>query len=303
LAVTADQEAVEQVSEILSRVCEGGVAVEAPFDLVDDGLGARIDPTRPVVVRGYVSASDAAAADAAVDRVRMDLGHLQAFGLRSIGEVEARVVHEEDWADAWKENFPIQRIGEHIVIQPSWRSYDPRPGDVVLRMDPGMAFGTGLHPTTRLCLRGIEAWSAQGFVDGARVLDVGTGSGILAVAAAALGASSVLAVDTDPLAVETCARNATINGRADVIETGTGSLPLRETVQFDLALANLIASVLIELAEPLAAVVRPGGRLLASGIFHDREREVSAALGEAGLRVVGRTVETDWVALELVRGA
>ena len=301
MAVTADQEAVEQVSEIISRACPGGVSVEAPFELIDEGLAARVDPGRPVVVRGYVAALDEGIARAAVDAVRRDLGHLQAFGLRPIGDVETRLVHEEDWAAAWKEHFPVLRVGRRLVIQPTWREHERAADDVVIRLDPGMAFGTGLHPTTRLCLAGIEAWADDDLVGDARVLDVGTGSGILAICAARFGASRVLAIDTDQLAVEATAANAELNGFGEIIEARRGSLPLAEPREFHLVVANLIAGVLIDLAPELAAVLWPGGRLLAGGVFHEREAEVRAAFESAGLTVVGRRVETDWLTLETVR--
>jgi ribosomal protein L11 methyltransferase len=287
------------VSEILSRACPGGVSVEAPFVPVQEGLAARIDATRPAIVRGYISAIDASAVALAVHRVREALGHLQAFELRPIGDLQTRVVHEEDWAEAWKEHFPVMRIGKRLVIRPTWREHEPEPSDVVLSLDPGMAFGTGLHPTTRLCLAGIEHWADDALLSDARVLDVGTGSGILAIAAALMGASYVLGIDTDPLAVETTKANAATNGMADFIEAHTGSLPLPEPAQFHLVVANLISGLLIDLAAELAATLWPGGRLLAGGIYRDREPEVRAAFESAGLRVVGRMAEEDWVALEL----
>lgn len=302
--MTADQEAVEQVSEIISRACPGGVSIEAPFEVVDEGLAARVDVSRPAIVRGYVTAIDQVAARSAIDAVRRDLGHLQAFGLRPIGELETRVVNEEDWAEAWKEHFPVMRVGRRLVIQPTWREHTRQPDDVVIALDPGMAFGTGLHPTTRLCLAGIEEWADEGLVQGARVLDVGTGSGILAIAAGLFGADSVIAVDTDILAVETTRANAARNELSDVIRARQGSLPLAgaERNTFDLVAANLIAGVLISLAEELAAVVRPGGgRLLAGGVFHERESEVKSAFESVGLRIIGRRAEGDWLALEAVR--
>ena len=236
--------------------------------------------------------------------MRRDLAHLQAFDLRPIGELETRVVNEEDWAEAWKEHFPVMRIGRRLVIQPTWREHARQPDEIVIALDPGMAFGTGLHPTTRLCLAGIEEWADQGLVRGARVLDVGTGSGILAIAAALFGARSVLAIDTDILAVETTRANASRNEAQEVIRARQGSLPLAEAETFDLVAANLICGVLISLAEELAAVVRPGeGRLMAGGVFHEREPEVRSAFQSAGLRMVGRRAEGDWLALEAVRAS
>jgi ribosomal protein L11 methyltransferase len=169
---------------------------------------------------------------------------------------------------------------------------------VIISLDPGMAFGTGLHPTTRLCLAFVEDLADRGLITDAHVLDVGCGSGILAIAAALLGARAVVGIDTDPLAVETTLTNSALNGFEGRITAHTGSLPVRSAEMFDVVLANLIASVLIDLVEPLAASLRPGGVLIASGIFNDREQAVREAFEAAGLTVNEATRETDWVALE-----
>lgn len=300
LSVEADLEAVETVSEILGRHATGGTTVEPAFDLVDEGLGARVDPERPAVVRGYVPAGDASAAEAAAVEVAEALGHLQAFGLRAIGELRTRIVREEDWADAWKAHFPVLRVGRRLVIRPTWRRHRRAPDDVVIAMDPGMAFGTGLHPTTRLCLAALEPLAEEGRILGARILDVGCGSGILAIAALALGAGDALGVDTDPIAVEATTANARRNRLARRLHARAGSLPSGES-PFDIVLANLIAGVLVPLAPALRDEIRPGGTLLASGIFIDREAEVVAAFEAAGLAVASRTAEGEWVALEASR--
>ena len=300
LAVEVDIEAVEVVSEILGRVATGGTTVEPAFDLVDEGLGARVDPTRPAIVRGYVPARDAGAAEAAAAEVAEGLGHLQAFGLRTIGALQTRVVHEADWAEAWKAFFPILRIGRRIVIRPTWRRHHAATDDVVLALDPGMAFGTGLHPTTRLCLAALEPLAEAGRLDGARVLDVGCGSGILAIAALRLGAASALGVDTDPIAIEATLANARRNRLARQLRARIGSLPSAEP-PFDVVLANLIAGVLVALAPLLRDELRPGGTLLASGIFIDREAEVRDAFASIGLVVESRSEEGDWVALDVRR--
>lgn len=300
LAVEADTEAVEAVSEILGRVASGGVSVEPAFDLVDEGLGARLDASRPATIRAYVPARDSAVAEAAVAGATLALGHLQAFGLRPIGELRTRLVDEADWAEAWKTHFPVLRVGRRIVIKPTWRHHRPRTGDVVIALDPGMAFGTGLHPTTRLCLLGLEALADAGDVAAARVLDVGCGSGILSIAAAKLGAADVRAVDIDPIAVESTEANARRNGLGSEIRPGLGSVPTGEP-PVDLLVANLIASVLVQLAPDLAAAVRPGGWWLASGIFLDREPEVAEAFGAASLVARQRWAEDDWVAIAGIR--
>jgi ribosomal protein L11 methyltransferase len=316
LAVTCDPEAVEAVSEILARAAPGGVSVEPGFTLIDEGLGAVVDPAAPATVRAYLPARDAGAARRAAGEVDRALGHLQAFGLREIGELRTQVVHESDWATAWKRHVGVLRIGRGIVIRPTWRRHRRRPGDVVIAMDPGMAFGTGLHPTTRLCLAGIERWADEGLLGGgpagladgppgapheaARLLDVGCGSGVLAIAAGLLGAGALVGVDTDPIAVEATLANARRNGVARRLRAWCGSLP-SGAGPFDLVAANLIASVLVALAADLAAELRPGGRLLASGIFVDREADVRAAFEGASLRVLRREAEGDWVALEAER--
>jgi len=299
--VTADQEAVEQVSEILSRVCTGGVSVEAPFEVTDEGLSARVDTSRPAIVRGYVSAENAGEVDAAIASVERDLGHLQAFGLREIAELETRLVHEEDWAEAWKEHFPVMRVGRRMVIQPTWREYKPTEDDLLIKLDPGRAFGTGLHPTTRLCLMGIEDWYDDYLTGDARVLDVGCGSGILSIAAARCG-GSVFAVDIDPIAVEATIANAELNGFADLITARQGSLPLEGPRLFHLVVANIISGVLIDLADELAATLWPGGRLLAGGVFHERESDVRKAFEAAGLRIIKTRVDGDWQCFEATLG-
>jgi ribosomal protein L11 methyltransferase len=300
LAVDADLEAVEAVSEIIGRVASGGTTVEPAFELVDEGLGARIDPSRPATIRGYVPTGDASAAEAGTAKVAEALGHLAAFGLRPIGELRTRVVHEADWADAWRAYFPVMRVGRRLVIRPTWRHHRRAGDDVVLALDPGMAFGTGLHPTTRLCLAGLEPMADDGRLAGAHVLDVGCGSGILAIAALKLGARSAVGVDTDPIAVEATLANARRNAVARRLRARVGSLPTGDRPA-DVVLANLVAGVLVALAPLLRDELRPGGTLLASGIFSEREIEVRDAFAATGMAISDRRTEGEWVALEARR--
>ena len=307
LAVTCDTEAVEAVSEILSRVAPGGVSVEPGYQLTDEGLGAVVDAGRPATVRAYLPARDPRAVREAVAAADRALGHLSAFGLREIGALVTTVVHDSDWASAWKRHVRVMRIGRRIVIRPTWRRHRRAPGDVVIAMDPGMAFGTGLHPTTRLCLAGIERWADDGLLsrgaaaDGhARLLDVGCGSGVLAIAAGLLGAGELVGVDTDPIAIEATLANAGRNRLRRRVRAWQGTVPTG-AAPFDLVAANLIASVLVALAPRLRDELRPGGRLLASGIFVDREGDVRSALAAAGLAILRREAEGDWVALDAER--
>jgi ribosomal protein L11 methyltransferase len=309
LAVTCDTEAVEAVSEILSRVAPGGVSVEPGFRLTDEGLGAVVDAGRPATVRAYLPARDPRAVREAVASADRALGHLSAFGLREIGALVTAVVHDSDWASAWKRHVRVMRIGRRIVIRPTWRRHHRAPGDVVIAMDPGMAFGTGLHPTTRLCLAGIERWADDGLLSrgaaadgGARLLDVGCGSGVLTIAAGLLGAGELVGVDTDPIAIEATLANARRNRLRRRVRAWQGTVPTGAG-PFDLVAANLIASVLVALAPGLRDELRRGGRLLASGIFVDREGDVRAALAAAGLAILRREAEGDWVALDAERPA
>jgi ribosomal protein L11 methyltransferase len=296
LSVEADVEAVEAVSEILGRVAEG-TAVQ-PARLIrdpSDELVAREDPDAPFVVTAHVA--DGPDASDAVDATERALWHLQAFGLRPVGELQVRAVDDADWTDAWKRHYVPQRIGR-VVIVPSWVPYEAAPDDAVVILDPGMAFGTGLHPTTRACLdllQGIEPVPP-------RVLDVGCGSGILALAALRLGAESAVGWDTDPLAVDAARANAERNGLEGRLEVRQGSTPKMAEERYPLVLANLVAAVLVDLAPRLAAHLAPGGVLVAGGIIAERADEVVQAFESAGLTVGDLLDDGEWVALRLEAG-
>ena len=199
------------------------MSVEPGFELVDEGLGARIDPNRPATIRAHVPALDDASIRRATETVESALGHLQAFGLRPIGDLRTRVVDEDDWAEAWKQHFHVQHLGRRLVIKPSWLRYRRAGDEVVIDLDPGMAFGTGLHPTTRLCLQALEDRADRGPLG--RVLDVGCGSGILSIAAVKLGATRALGVDIDPIAIEATEANARHNRVGRRVRAREGSIP------------------------------------------------------------------------------
>ena len=295
LSVEADVEAVEAVSEILGRVA-AGTAVQ-PTRLLrdpDDELAARPDPSAPYVVTAHVEAAGAAAQ--IVEDTERALWHLQAFGLRPVGALRVRPVEDRDWTEAWKAGYEPQRIGR-LVITPSWVDPPTDRGAVLLRLDPGMAFGTGLHPTTRACLLMLQ--EVKPLPD--HVLDVGSGSGILGIAALALGAGTVDAIDMDPEATAATAANARINHVADRLSVRQGTLDGAPAEPYPLVLANLVAVVLIELAPRLAAHLAPGGTLLASGIIDTRASAVEAALAAAGLRCVERHMDGEWVSLRMMR--
>lgn len=320
LSVEIDQEAVESVSELFAQIgYNRGVAIDQPFIGSPDGPEYTIDPSRPVIVRTYIPVDEQA------EEARAQLAQgLWALGMmRPVGELQVKQLEEEDWANAWKAHYPIRRIGKRFVIVPSWLEYTPQPDDVVLNLDPGMAFGTGLHPTTQLCLVLLERYTQpQGEL---RTLDLGCGSGILAIGAAKLGAQPVLAIDNDPIAVEATIENVARNNVADTVSTVEGSLGPGATLghwlgsdwalkqrqanptngpvafepdaEFDLIVANILANVHVLLAPYLQRALKPGGYLVTSGIIADREADVVAAFTDAGLEQIERLQEGDWVAL------
>ncbi|MGZ6372774.1 MAG: 50S ribosomal protein L11 methyltransferase [Candidatus Limnocylindria bacterium] len=294
LTVTCDNEAIEAVSEILGRVGQGSAV--HPTRLIRDPvneLSAREDPTAPYEITAHIPEDEAA--PAAVEATERALWHLQAFGLRPLGELKVTPVDDADWTDAWKAGYVPQRIGR-VVIVPSWLDEPIGPGEVALRLDPGMAFGTGLHPTTRGCLTLLQEISPMPAV----VLDVGSGSGILALAALRLGAERAVCYDTDPLAVEATLANAAANDLADRVRAETGSLPSRPAGgPYPLVLANLVAAVLIDLAESLAAHTAADGTLIASGIIDTRAHEVLGALTGVGFALEGRLDDGEWVSFQL----
>jgi len=297
LTVTCDNEAIEAVSEIFGRVGQGSAV--RPTQLIrdpNDELSVREDPTAPYEITVHLPEDEAA--PAAVEATERALWHLQAFGLRPVGELRVRSVDDADWTDAWKAGYVPQRVGR-VVIVPSWLDEPIEPDEVSLRLDPGMAFGTGLHPTTRGCLMLLQEISPMPPV----VLDVGSGSGILALAALRLGAERAVCYDTDPLAVEATLANAAANGLADRVTAPLGSLPPKPLGEpYPLVLANVVAAVLIDLAAPLAAHTAPGGTLLAGGIIDTRADGVVAALTAAGFVLDTRLDDGDWTSLQLFHG-
>ncbi len=289
LAVSAD--AVEQAADVLRRVVPNGVSIEPPIEPLDhDGGVGFLDA--PVRLRAWL-AVDGAASDAAVRRLRREL--------RSLGEalvvpLRARKVADASWADAWKRYFPVLRVGKRIVIRPSWRSYRRKRDDVVIELDPGMAFGTGQHETTRMCLEALE----QSLTPGATVLDLGAGSGILSIAAALLDAARVDAIDINPVCVRVCEENVERNGVVDRVRSAEGSLgdawPFEEpaTERYDLVLANVSARVVQELARPIVEALRPGGVAIVSGVIGEQEQACIEALTKAGGLLVESRSDGDW---------
>jgi ribosomal protein L11 methyltransferase len=319
VAVTTSAEAVDAISEMLMQLGAGGVVIDDPRllaqraaeigpNLIDEPdlvaawqqyISSALSSDKqeedqgdaPVVVRAYLP-GDADNYDLVVlqDQIKrlpdvgLDPGHAQ---------VTTCVVKEEDWADAWKRFYTIQRIGRTIVIVPSWLEYHAMQGDVVVRLDPGMAFGTGTHPSTQLCLTVLEDLLKPGYC----VLDIGTGSGILAIIAAKLGAT-VTAIDIDARAVDIAGQNAVANNVDKQIGTATGTLAcIPVGRKFDLVVANIVADTIVDISQDVKQYLHPDSRFVAAGIVANRLPEVEAAWQQAGLTIHGMRRQDDWVCL------
>ncbi|MEZ4563038.1 MAG: 50S ribosomal protein L11 methyltransferase [Thermomicrobiales bacterium] len=292
LAVTCDSEAVEPIAELFAQYgFNQGVAIEESFTQDADGDNFAVDPGGPVTVRTFINAADVT--PGTLETVRQSLWHLGR--LRSVSELTVSERAEEDWANAWKAHFSVHRVGNRVLVRAPWHEYTPAAGEVVLELDPGMAFGTGLHPSTQLSMIAVEDYLKPGD----SVLDVGIGSGILATGAALLGASAIDGVDVEPVAVRSSRENAERNGVGSIIRVEHGSVGPDAPFQgeYDLVVANIIARVLIELSGSLVKAVRPGGTLILGGIIDIKEDLVLEAFAALGMMLVRRDTREDWVVL------
>ncbi|HET9497569.1 MAG TPA: 50S ribosomal protein L11 methyltransferase [Candidatus Limnocylindria bacterium] len=288
LSVNADVEAVEAVTEILGRLGRGSAIEPLELAAVDgDEQALRPDPAAGYRVTAWIP-DDTEASDA-IDRTQRALWHLRAFDLRPMSALSVTTTDDATWASAWRDGYVPIRIGR-LTIVPTWLDV-PSGADLVIRLDPGMAFGTGLHPTTRACLELLQTVAPMPRA----ILDVGCGSGILGIAALLLGAERVVGYDTDELAVEATLRNAEANGLADRFVVHHGTLAEDAGEKFPLVVANLVAAVLVDLAPRLAAHTAHGGSLIASGIIETRANEVESALAGVGLEAAEWITEGDWV--------
>ena len=277
ISVQVDGEGAEAIGEALRRYVHQGVAMEPT-------------PDGHVTVRAYFPA------DSQVEATRRRIEEALYFlgRLHPIPEPTFRTVHEEDWAEAWKAHFEPITVGERLLIKPSWIEMMPPPGRIVIDLDPGMAFGTGLHPSTQLCLRACEWAIGRDY----KALDLGTGSGILAIAAAKLGARRVIARDIDEVAVKVAQENVERNGVQDRVIVQLGSLEGLTTSarHFDVVLVNILANTIIDLlGQGLRFALWPGGRLIAAGIIEEQAADVMAAMEKEKLHIQGQETMGEWV--------
>ena len=302
VSIKVKHEAEEVTAEILREAgARNGVAIEDPvlYETVRKSLPFELCDPLPketdlsvVTVTAYYPEDEEL--QKRLQRIEAELTAVEKrIGRFRIGPTLFRKVSETDWSDEWKQYFHVTRVGKHIVVKPSWESYEPEAEDSVLELDPGMAFGTGTHPTTVLVLEALEKMVHPDTT----VFDVGTGSGILAMTAAKLGAKTIKAVDIDGVAVRTAKENIAKAGLADRIEVKQGDLLHGTEGKADVIVANILADIIILLLPDIPGKLKEGGRVFASGIIEDYQKAVTEAAEKVGLRVKEVTRIKDWVGL------
>ena len=313
ITIHTTEQAIEMITNFLHELEADGVSIEESGTLNkqrDTSLGQWYEhplndiPEGHAVIKGYFL--EEREVGPILDSVDQSIRGLREFGIEP-GEftMETAVVDEEDWANSWKQYFKPLRVSERLTIKPTWESYEAGPDERIIELDPGMAFGTGTHPTTALCLRTLETVIRGG----EEVIDVGTGSGILAIGACRLGASRVLALDLDPVAVSSAAENTRLNRLEQDIQVKLSDLlgvlqndeaadgaAVHVKVPVDLVVANILAEIIMLFLDDVYAALKPGGTYIASGIYENKEELVEQGLLAAGFQIEGRHREDSWIA-------
>ena len=296
--VITKSEALEPVSGIFYSLDCKGVAIEDPEDILGREQGpltwdfADINVLehkgKVAVVKAYFAEEDNI--EEILGYVNEKLVELKEMGI-DLGEakVEHEKMYEEDWANTWKQYYKPSKIGEKIVVKPIWEEYEQKEGELVVNLDPGMAFGTGTHETTRMCIQALEKYVKEE----STVFDVGCGSGILAIAAAKLGAKLAVGVDLDPVAVESSIENVGYNNLNN-IEILHGNLVEVIDGKSDIVVANILAEIICILTDDVKRVMKDGGVFITSGIIHDRVDMVCEKLEATGFEVIEKNRDGEW---------
>ena len=304
VSVDTSHEAMDLVSEILQELGAAGVVIEDPAllnEYIRSGLWDYTDlkeseETEVVRVKAYWALDEEL--EGKLQHLAVRLDGLASNGIdKGAGAVSWKAVADEDWAETWKEFFHTEKIGARTVIKPTWEEYEVKVGEIVVELDPGAAFGTGQHATTSLCIRALEDLVRPGMT----VFDVGTGSGVLAIVAAKLGAKRVEAVDFDPVAVRVARENVRQNGAEDVVRTERSDLLKSVAGKADLIIANIIADIIVRLFGEVKGSLAAGGTMLLSGIIEDRLPDVVEAAAQHGFAVEKIEQEKGWAAV-IVKG-
>lgn len=314
LTIYTTEEAQEMISNFLHEMGADGVSIEESGSLNrerDTSLGQWYEfplndiPEGEAIIKGYFA--DVSNPGDLIAEIQPRIEELKTFDIDPGSyKMETKIVNEEDWATAWKQYFKPIRVSEKLTIKPTWEEYTPAPEEKIIELDPGMAFGTGTHPTTSLCLRTLEK-VIQG---GEEVIDVGTGSGILAIGAMKLGAKHVLALDLDPVAVSSAQENTRLNGLeqditvhlSDLLQVinrnaeGDDTAKLGVTLPVQVIVANILAEIILLFIDDVYNALEDGGTYIASGIYKNKEEDVEQALIAANFTIVEKNREDDWIA-------
>ncbi|GAB6169638.1 50S ribosomal protein L11 methyltransferase [Clostridium carnis] len=296
--VITKSEALEPISGIFYGLDCKGVAIEDPNDILGREQGpltwdfADINVLEHkgevAVVKAYFSEEDNM--EEILTYINEKVQELKDMGIDvGLGKVEDEKMFEEDWANNWKKYYKPTKVGERIVVKPTWEKYEESEEELVIELDPGMAFGTGTHETTRMCIQALEKYVKED----STVFDVGCGSGILAIAAAKLGSKLAVGVDLDPVAVESAKENVSFNN-LDNIEVLYGNLVEVIDGKADIVVANIIAEIICILTEDVKRVIKEGGYFITSGIIHDRVEMVTNKLEETGFEVLEINKDGEW---------
>ncbi|MCA0986099.1 50S ribosomal protein L11 methyltransferase [Guptibacillus algicola] len=301
ISIHTTNEAIEAVSNILHEAGASGVVIEDPMDLVkvwDTSFGEVYQlnpddyPEEGVILKAYIPVNSFLGET--VEQIKeaingllvhnIDLGH---------NTVQISEVNEEEWATAWKKYYKPVKISEKITITPTWEDYTPvNTDEIIIELDPGMAFGTGTHPTTVMCVQALE----RIIEPGQKVIDVGTGSGVLSIAAASLGADTVEALDLDEIAVKSAYLNAKLNKIHNKIDVRQNNLLENVEGTYDVVVANLLSEIIVRFTDDVARVLKPGGAFITSGIITAKKQEVKQSIVDQGLIIEETLQMEDWVA-------
>ncbi|GGC92140.1 ribosomal protein L11 methyltransferase [Thalassobacillus devorans] len=302
VCIHTTNEAVEPVSNILHEAGASGVVIEDPQDMEKErraGFGELYDldpddyPSEGVYVKAYLPVNSFLSET--IDAVKQSINSLAEYDIQlGKNKVTLSEVNEEDWANEWKKYYKPVKVSDKVTIIPTWEEYDPVSSDeVIIEMDPGMAFGTGTHPTTVLSIQAIERFLNEGDL----VLDVGAGSGILSVASVLLGASKVLAYDLDEIAVSSTENNARLNQVEDRINARQNDLLNGVDVKADLIVSNILAEIIVRFTEDAYKLLKPGGYFITSGIIQGKKEHVKQSLKNAGFEIVEVNQMEDWISI------
>lgn len=303
IIIKVNEEAVEAVSNILYELGAQGVAIDEPVDLekmkndelywdyIDENL--LNEEKIETVLMAYFSEEESNLPEK-IEEIRKRVKALESFGLTvGTGSVELNNVNQEDWEEAWKQYFKPAKITERIVVKPKWETYEKTENEIVIEIDPGMAFGTGTHETTSMCINQIEKYLTQN----STVLDIGCGSGILAMSAVLLGAKNALGVDLDPVAVRVAKENVELNGLEDKIKILQGNLTEVIQDQADIVVANIMADIIMILLEDVRAFIKEDGLFISSGIIQEKLPMVEAGLKSKNFEILEIEKKGEWCAI------